>query len=104
MLTGPERDCGSSLLTTLRQPIASSIVIVEWSNKDSIERAICLYFLGDAAKELLDSSLLAIGVVAKLHQLLEHSVETKSKPGFPTPCDVPAAWTCWCDRCRRVLQ
>jgi hypothetical protein len=43
---GPERGCGSSPSTTLRRPIASSINIVERSRRDSIERAICLYFLG----------------------------------------------------------
>jgi hypothetical protein len=43
---GPERGCGSSPSTTLRRPIASSIDIVERSSRDSIERAICLYFSG----------------------------------------------------------
>ena len=46
MVMGPERDCGSSLSMTLRRPIASSIDIVERSSRDSIERAICLYFSG----------------------------------------------------------
>jgi len=42
----PERGCGSSLSTTLRRPIASSIDMVERSSRVSIERAICLYFSG----------------------------------------------------------
>jgi hypothetical protein len=41
---GPERGYGSSLSMTLRRPIASTIDIVERSSRDSIERAICLYF------------------------------------------------------------
>ena len=35
--------------------------------------------LRDVAVELLDSSLLAIGVIAKLHHFLQQSVETESK-------------------------
>src|SRR6185437_12460566 len=35
--------------------------------------------LGDAAKELLDSSLLVVGVVAERHHLLQQSVKTESK-------------------------
>jgi hypothetical protein len=46
IVIGPEGACGSSPSTTLRRPIASSIVIVERSSRDSIERAICLYFSG----------------------------------------------------------
>ena len=38
-----------------------------------------LVLLGDAAEELLHSSLLAVGVVTELHQLLQQSVETESK-------------------------
>jgi hypothetical protein len=44
MVIGLERVCGSSPSTTMRRPIASLIVIVERSSKDSIKRAICLYF------------------------------------------------------------
>jgi hypothetical protein len=73
---GPERGCSSSLSTTLRRLIASSIDIVERSSRDSID---LLVLLGDATKELLDGSLLDIGVVAKLHHLLQRSVETESK-------------------------
>jgi hypothetical protein len=43
---GPERGCDSSPSTTLSRLIASSIDIVERSSRDSIERAICLYFSG----------------------------------------------------------
>jgi hypothetical protein len=46
IVIGPEGACGSSPSTTLRRPIASSIVIVERSSRDSIDRAICLYFSG----------------------------------------------------------
>jgi hypothetical protein len=46
VVMGPDRGCGSSVSMTLRRPIASSIVIVERSSSDSIERAICLYFSG----------------------------------------------------------
>jgi hypothetical protein len=35
--------------------------------------------LRDAMKELLDGSLLVVGVIAELHHLLQHSVETESK-------------------------
>jgi hypothetical protein len=38
-----------------------------------------LVLLGDAPEELLDGSLLAVGVIAELHHLLLQSVETKSK-------------------------
>jgi hypothetical protein len=38
-----------------------------------------LVLLGDAPEELLDSSLLAVGVIAELHHLLLQSVETESK-------------------------
>jgi hypothetical protein len=38
-----------------------------------------LVLLGDAQEELLDGSLLAVGVVAKLHHLLLQSVKTESK-------------------------
>jgi hypothetical protein len=38
-----------------------------------------LVLLGDAAKELLNSSLLVVGVVAVLHHLLQQSVEAESK-------------------------
>jgi hypothetical protein len=38
-----------------------------------------LLLLRDAPEELLDGSLLAVGVIAELHQLLLHSVEMKSK-------------------------
>ena len=78
MVMGPERDCGSSLSTTLRRPIASLIDIVERSSRDSIEQAICLYFSGTQRK-LFDSSLHAVGVIAELHHLLQQSVETESK-------------------------
>jgi hypothetical protein len=44
IMIGLVRACGSSPSTTLRRPIASSIVIVERSSRYSIERAICLYF------------------------------------------------------------
>jgi hypothetical protein len=53
MVIGPERVCGSSSSTTLRRSIASSIGIVEWSSRDSIDRAICLYFLGMQQKSFL---------------------------------------------------
>jgi hypothetical protein len=43
---GPERGYGSSPSTTLRRPIASSIDIMKRFSRDSIERAICLYFSG----------------------------------------------------------
>jgi hypothetical protein len=43
MVTGPERHCGSSLSMTLRRPYGSSIIIMERSSRDSIERAIYLY-------------------------------------------------------------
>jgi len=42
----PEGGCGSSLSTTLRRPIASLIIMVERSSRDSIERAVCLYLSG----------------------------------------------------------
>jgi hypothetical protein len=38
-----------------------------------------LVHLGDATEELLDGSLLAVGVIAELHHLLLQSVETESK-------------------------
>jgi hypothetical protein len=38
-----------------------------------------LVLLGDAAKELLNSSLLVVGVIAVLHNLLQQSVEAESK-------------------------
>jgi hypothetical protein len=38
-----------------------------------------LVLLGDAPEELLDGSLLAVGVVVELHHLLLQSVETESK-------------------------
>jgi hypothetical protein len=38
-----------------------------------------LVLLGDATEELLDGSLLVVGVVAELHHLLQQSVETESK-------------------------
>jgi hypothetical protein len=38
-----------------------------------------LVLLGDAPEELLDGSLLAVGVVAELHHLLLQSVKTKSE-------------------------
>jgi hypothetical protein len=38
-----------------------------------------LVLLEDAAKELLDSSLLVVVVIAELHQLLQQSVEMESK-------------------------
>jgi hypothetical protein len=38
-----------------------------------------LVLLGDAAEELLNGSLLIVGVVTKLHHLLQQSVETESK-------------------------
>jgi hypothetical protein len=41
IVIGPERVCGSSPSTTLRRLIASSIVIVERSSRDSIERSAC---------------------------------------------------------------
>jgi hypothetical protein len=45
-----------------------------------LERASDLrVFFGDAREELLDGSLLAVGVVAELHQLLLQSVEMESK-------------------------
>ena len=78
MFTGPKRDCGSSLSTTLRRPITSLINIVERSSKDS-RASHLLVLLEDAEKELLDNSLLVVGVVAELHKLLQHSVETESK-------------------------
>ena len=78
MVMGPERDCGSSLSTTLRRPIASSIDIVERSSRDSIERAICLYFSGTQRKSF-STALLTVGVIAELHHLLQQSVETESK-------------------------
>jgi hypothetical protein len=45
-MIGLKRSCGSSPSMTLRRPIASSIDIVERSGRDSIERAIYLYFSG----------------------------------------------------------
>jgi hypothetical protein len=54
------------------------IDIVERSSRDSIERAICLYFSGMHRKSF-STTLLAVGVVAELHYLLLQSVETKSK-------------------------
>jgi hypothetical protein len=45
-----------------------------------LERASdLLVLLGDAAKELLNSSLLVVGVVPVLHHLLQQSVEAESK-------------------------
>jgi hypothetical protein len=41
------------------------------------ERSACIF--GDATEELLDGSLLVVGVVSKLHHLLQQSVETESK-------------------------
>jgi hypothetical protein len=38
-----------------------------------------LVLLGDAPKELLDDSLLTVGVIAELHHLLLQSVETEGK-------------------------
>jgi hypothetical protein len=38
-----------------------------------------LVLLGDAPEELLDGSLLAVGVVAELHHLLLQSVKTESE-------------------------
>jgi hypothetical protein len=38
-----------------------------------------LVLLGDAPKELLNGSLLAVGVVAELHHLLLQSVKTESE-------------------------
>jgi hypothetical protein len=77
---GPERGCGSSPSTTLRRPIASSIDIVERPSRESIERASdLLVLLGDAPEELLDGSLLAVGVITELQHLLLQSVETESK-------------------------
>jgi hypothetical protein len=38
-----------------------------------------LVLLRDAPKELLDGSLLAVGVVAELHHFLLQSVDTESK-------------------------
>jgi hypothetical protein len=38
-----------------------------------------LVLLGDAPKELLDGSLLAVGVIAELHHLLLQSVKTESE-------------------------
>jgi hypothetical protein len=38
-----------------------------------------LVLFRDAPEELLDGSLLAVGVIAKLHHLLLQSVETESK-------------------------
>ena len=70
MAMGPERNCGSSLSTTLRLPITSSIDIVERSSRESIERAICLYFSGTQRKSF-STALLAVGVVAELHYLLQ---------------------------------
>jgi hypothetical protein len=77
---GPERGCGSSPSTTLRQPIASLIDIVERSSRDLIERASnLLVLLGHALEELFDGSLLVVGVVTELHHLLLQSVKTESK-------------------------
>jgi hypothetical protein len=50
MVTGPDGGCGSSVSTTLRRPIASSIVIVDI--RDSTPRAICLYFSGTQRKSV----------------------------------------------------
>jgi hypothetical protein len=38
-----------------------------------------LVLLGDAPEELLNSFLLAVGIVAELHHLLLQSVKTESK-------------------------
>jgi hypothetical protein len=38
-----------------------------------------LVLLGDASEELLDGSLLTVGVVAELHHLMLQSVKTKSE-------------------------
>jgi hypothetical protein len=78
MVIGPDRGCGSSPSMTLRQPIASSIDIVERSSRDSIERAICLYFSGMHRKSF-STALLAVGLIAELHHLLLQSVKTESE-------------------------
>jgi hypothetical protein len=72
-----------------------------------------LVLLEDAPKELLDSSLLIVGVIIELHHFLLQSVETESKvinvltwfegSGSPTPCEVHTAWSCGRGRCRCVL-
>jgi hypothetical protein len=72
MVIGLERGCGPSPSMTLRQLIASSIDIVERSSRDSIDRASdLLVLLRDAIEELLDGSLLVVGVIAELHHLLQ---------------------------------
>ena len=75
----PEGGCGSSLSMTLRQPIASSIIMVERSSRDSIERAVCLYLSGGRIVRVLNSSLLVVSVIAERHHLLQQSVKTESK-------------------------
>jgi hypothetical protein len=51
---------------------------MERSSRDSIERAICLYFSGMHRKNI-STALLVLGVVAELHHLLLQSVKTESK-------------------------
>jgi hypothetical protein len=78
MVTGFEESCGSSASTTLRQPIVSSIDIVERSTR--LDRANHLLVLrGSATKELLDSSFLIVGGIIELHQLLPQGVETEGE-------------------------
>jgi hypothetical protein len=69
-LAGPERD--------LRRPIVSSIDIMETSSRDSIEASHLLVLLGDATKELLDSSLLVVVFVV----LRRRAKSSTSSPGF----------------------
>jgi hypothetical protein len=38
-----------------------------------------LVLLGDATEELLDGSLLVVGVIAELHHLLQQSIKMESK-------------------------
>ena len=77
MVMGPERGCGSSLSTTYRLLDRHRGEI-----QQGLDRAShLLVLLGDAAEELFDSSLLAVGVIDEVHHLLQQSVETSS-PGL----------------------
>ena len=61
-----------------RRPIASSIVMVERSSRESIERAVCVYLSGTHRKSF-STALSVVGVVAERHHLLQQSVKTESK-------------------------
>jgi hypothetical protein len=50
-----------------------------WRGSAETRSSDLLVLLGDATEELLDGSLLIVGVVTELHHLLQQSVETESK-------------------------